>query len=174
MYTSGGLSLCLASGRTALCGHYGLGIWTNGSPMVPLVWNEYHYHGPSQGHWQGSCSLCFSPVGQPTAPAGSMPQWPSLGSFWHRLGTASARPCRSLGRAMGLVLFQVRQFTDPTGNGHWWPSLGPFGTGIANAILYRATGQCHGTCVFPGQADYCSGREWAPPLLTLLAQVRGH
>lgn len=80
-------------------------------PMVPLVWNEYHYHGPSQGHWQGSCSLCFSPVGQPTAPAGSMPQWPSLGSFWHRLGTTSGSPCRS------LWLFLVKLFTVPMGEG---------------------------------------------------------
>lgn len=33
--------------------------------MALLVWNKCHRCGPSEGHWQGPCSLCFSQLGSP-------------------------------------------------------------------------------------------------------------
>ena len=81
-----------------------------------------------QGHWQGPCILCFSPVGQPAASAGSMHQWLSLAYFWCRLVATSTGPAEPPGRAVVPIpwlsrLLLLQGMSAATGHcqcgGHW-------------------------------------------------------
>ena len=80
-------------------------MWIRGPPAAPLTWNEHHWHGHLQGHWQEPQSLCFFSSQAVHRALRKHAPAALLQLLWHGMSTASTNPFRATGWNQGTCDF---------------------------------------------------------------------